>query len=93
MAGRPSPQNPSISRLTSPPETILSCYPENPPSKFQPYSGRHQGRTGLVKTVLACKSKCIDYQFFGLRRRIVMTVIKLQQRRKRVDVQYFELVG
>jgi hypothetical protein len=34
MVGRPSPQNPSISRLTSPPETILSCYPQNAPSKI-----------------------------------------------------------
>jgi hypothetical protein len=44
MDGRPSLQNPAISRLTSPPETILSCYPENAPSKFQPLSGRHPRR-------------------------------------------------
>src|SRR5665213_209699 len=51
MAGRPSPQNPSISRLTSPPETIPSCCPENAPSQFQPHSGRHLGPDGWV-TVL-----------------------------------------
>ena len=28
MAGRPWPQSPSISQLTSPPETITSCHPE-----------------------------------------------------------------
>jgi len=34
MAGRPSPQNPAINRLTSPPEPILSCYPENAPQRI-----------------------------------------------------------
>jgi hypothetical protein len=43
--------------------------------------------------MLTCKSKSIDNQLFGLPRRIVMTVIKLQQRRESVDVQRFELVG
>jgi hypothetical protein len=28
--------------LTSPPETIPSCYSENAPTEFQPHSGRHQ---------------------------------------------------
>jgi putative transposase len=42
MAGRPSPQNPSISQLTSPPETIPSCYSENAPTEFQPHPGRHR---------------------------------------------------
>ena len=42
MAGRPSPQNPLISRLTSPPETIPSCYPGIRHTEFQPHSGRHQ---------------------------------------------------
>ena len=32
MAGRRSPQDPSISQLTLPPETILSCYPEKAPN-------------------------------------------------------------
>ena len=32
---------PSISQLTSPPETIPSCYSENAPTEFQPHSGRH----------------------------------------------------
>jgi hypothetical protein len=32
MVGRRSPQNPSISQLTLPPETILSCYPEKAPN-------------------------------------------------------------
>ncbi|MGF6311684.1 hypothetical protein ABIB82_002998, partial [Bradyrhizobium sp. i1.8.4] len=32
--GKPSPQNPSISQLTLPPETITSCYPENSPSRI-----------------------------------------------------------
>ncbi len=34
MAGRPSPHHPSLSQLTSQPETILSCYPENPPLRI-----------------------------------------------------------
>ncbi|MDU1495828.1 hypothetical protein, partial [Bradyrhizobium sp.] len=32
---------PSTSRLTLPPETITSCYPETRLSEFQPNSGRH----------------------------------------------------
>ena len=41
MAGRRSPQNPSISRLTSPPETIPSCYRRSRHTEFQPHPGRH----------------------------------------------------
>jgi putative transposase len=41
MAGRRSPQNPLISRLTSPPETIPSCYPGIRHTEFQPHFGRH----------------------------------------------------
>src|SRR5260370_27597148 len=44
MAGRRSPQNPLISRLTSPPETLPSCYPGIRHTEFQPHSGRHQAR-------------------------------------------------
>src|SRR5271166_2159818 len=40
MVGRRSLQNPSISRLTSPPETIPSCYPGIRHTEFQPHSGR-----------------------------------------------------
>ena len=42
MAGRRSPQSPSISRLTSQPETIPSCYRRSRHTKFQPHSGRHR---------------------------------------------------
>src|SRR6202051_88094 len=42
MVGRPSPQNPLISQLTLPPETITSCYPGIRHSEFQPHSGRHR---------------------------------------------------
>jgi hypothetical protein len=42
MVGRPSPQSPSISRLTLPPETIPSCYRRTRHTEFQPHSGRHQ---------------------------------------------------
>ena len=41
MVGRRSQQNPSISRLTSPLETIPSCYPGIRHTEFQPHSGRH----------------------------------------------------
>jgi hypothetical protein len=41
MVGRRSPQNPSISRLTLPPETIPSCYRRTRHTKFQPHFGRH----------------------------------------------------
>jgi hypothetical protein len=41
MAGRRSPQNLLISRLTSPPETIPSCYPGIRHTEFQPHFGRH----------------------------------------------------
>jgi putative transposase len=42
MVGRPSPQSPSISRLTLQPETIPSCYRRARHTEFQPHSGRHQ---------------------------------------------------
>jgi hypothetical protein len=38
--GRPSPQSPLISQLTSPPETITSCYPGTRHTEFQRHSGR-----------------------------------------------------
>src|ERR1700680_611734 len=41
MVGRPSPQSPSISRLTLPPETIPSCYRRMRHTEFLPHSGRH----------------------------------------------------
>src|SRR6266446_1946093 len=43
MVGRRSPQNPSISQLTLPPETIPSCDRRMRHSKFHPLSGRHRG--------------------------------------------------
>jgi hypothetical protein len=51
MVGRPSPQSPSISRLTLPPETIPSCYRRTRHTEFQPHSGRH--RTRLMSFVAA----------------------------------------
>src|SRR5271169_856372 len=41
MDGRRSPRSPSISRLTSQPETIPSCYRRSRHTKFQPNPGRH----------------------------------------------------
>ena len=41
MAGRRSPQSPSINRLTSQPETIPSCYRRSRHAEFQPHHGRH----------------------------------------------------
>ena len=41
MAGRRSQQSPSINRLTSPPETIPSCYRRSRHAEFQPHHGRH----------------------------------------------------
>src|ERR1700676_4602335 len=45
MVGRRSPQNPLISRLTLPPETIPSCYRRMRHTEFQPHSGRHLPKT------------------------------------------------
>ena len=42
MAGRRSPQSPSINRLTSQPETIPSCYRRSRHAEFQPHHGRHR---------------------------------------------------
>lgn len=41
MAGKPSPQNPLKSRLTSQPEPIPSCSRRMRHTEFQPHSGRH----------------------------------------------------
>src|ERR1039458_10750850 len=41
MDGRRWPQSPSISQLTSPLETIPSCYRRSRHTKFQPHSRRH----------------------------------------------------
>jgi hypothetical protein len=46
MGGRRFPQNPLISRLTLPPETIPSCYRRTRHTEFQPHSGRHLLRGG-----------------------------------------------
>ena len=48
MVGRPSPQSPSISRLTLQPETIPSCYRRSRHTEFQPHSGRHPKRLELL---------------------------------------------
>ena len=48
MAGRRSPQSPSINRLTSQPETIPSCYPRSRHAEFQPHHGRHHALAGNV---------------------------------------------
>ena len=45
MAGRRSPQSPSINRLTSQPETIPSCYRRSRHAEFQPHHGRHHPAT------------------------------------------------
>ena len=42
MAGRRSPPSPSISQLTSQPETIPSCYRRSRRAKFQPHRRRHR---------------------------------------------------
>src|ERR1700694_5918284 len=47
MVGRRSPQNPSISQLTLPPETILSCYPEKAPNPI-PTTFRTAPRLGRI---------------------------------------------
>src|ERR1700738_662628 len=41
MVGKPSPQNPSINRLTLPLETIPSCSRRMRHTEFQPHFGRH----------------------------------------------------
>jgi hypothetical protein len=41
MDGKRSPQSPSISRLTSQPETIPSCYRRTRHAEFKPHSERH----------------------------------------------------
>jgi hypothetical protein len=51
MVGRPSPQSPSISRLTLPPETIPSCYRRTRHTEFQPHSGRHPTALRAIKNV------------------------------------------
>jgi hypothetical protein len=52
MAGRRSPQSPSISRLTLPPETIPSCYRRSRHTEFQPHSRRHHLRRIGIDCVL-----------------------------------------
>ena len=42
-AGKRSPPRPSLSPLTSPPETIPSCSRRSRRSNYQPLSGRHSG--------------------------------------------------
>ena len=60
MDGRHAPQSPSISQLTSPPETIPSCYGRSRHAEFQPLAGHHLGwRRGGLET---------SRQRFGTRR-------------------------
>ena len=48
MAGRRSPPSPSISRLTSPPEPITSCYRRSRHADFQPLSRRYRRRASVA---------------------------------------------
>src|SRR6266566_730998 len=50
MAGRRSPQNPSISQLTSQPETVPSCYRRSRHAEFQPHPGR---QPALIRKILS----------------------------------------
>jgi hypothetical protein len=52
-AGKPSLPSPSISRLTSQPEAIPSCYRRSRHTKFQPHSGRHLRRNGLCSSTVS----------------------------------------
>jgi hypothetical protein len=67
MVGRRSPQNPLISRLTLPPETIPSCYRRMRHTEFQPHSGRHHWQFRPVLRVHCdlCAERCC------LRRRVL----------------------
>src|SRR5271154_2748548 len=60
MVGRRSPQSPSISRLTLPPETIPSCYRRTRHTEFQPHSGRHLVWNG-VPLVFGCMWLLVRY--------------------------------
>src|SRR5258708_15399882 len=61
MVGRRSPQHPSVSRLTLPPETIPSCYRRMRRTEFQPHSGRHLNATsGLVACVPRKSRRCVE---------------------------------
>src|SRR3981081_150930 len=52
MAGRHSPQSPSISQLTSQPETIPSCDRRSRHAKFQPHRGRHRTLYGNLQIAI-----------------------------------------
>jgi transposase len=56
MAGRRSPQSPSLSQLTSQPETIPSCHRRSRHAKFQPQLGRHQ--RWIVERTIAWLNRC-----------------------------------
>jgi hypothetical protein len=57
MAGRRLPPSQSISRLTSQPETIPSCYRRSRHTEFQPLSGRHRLR--LRASSLSCSTSLL----------------------------------
>jgi predicted ATPase len=56
MVGKPSPQNPLISQLTLPPETITSCSRRIRQLEFQPHSGRHRAANPGIQMILATHS-------------------------------------
>jgi hypothetical protein len=61
MVGRRSPQNPAISRLTLPPETIPSCSRRMRHTEFQPHSGRHPvSALGLLQSIQQADIYCTD---------------------------------
>src|SRR5260221_7824370 len=63
MVGRRSPQNPLISRLTLPPETIPSCYRRLRHTKFQPHSGRHPGIHRNLDFANAIQKSVVEFSY------------------------------
>src|SRR5664279_1762528 len=65
MDGRRWPQSPSISQLTSQPETIPSCYRRSRQPEFQPHSGRHPNKdTQTVISALIKQAKKLPSELY-----------------------------
>jgi hypothetical protein len=51
-----------------------------------------KGQMWLAKSMPACETKSIDDHLFSLLKRIIVGVVKPQQRGERIDIYRFELV-
>ena len=91
LQARQTDQRPKLMWLLTGPGILVMLGENDGPSMLSSVS-IVKARTRLAESVPACESKRIDDHLFSLLRRIIVGVIKPQQRGKRINICRFELV-